>query len=99
MFGRLGTDEVIARLERAGIASARLRSIGEFRDHPQRTSRWREIDSPAGPLRALAPPVDAAGVEPVMGPIPALGEHTDAILGDLGFGADRIAAWRREGVI
>jgi crotonobetainyl-CoA:carnitine CoA-transferase CaiB-like acyl-CoA transferase len=99
VFSRLGTDEVIARLERAGIANARLRSIGEFRDHPQRTPRWREIDSPAGPLRALVPPVDMAGVEPVMGPVPSLGEHTDAILEALGFGADRVAAWRREGVI
>ena len=101
LFGRLTSEKVIARLEAAGIANARLRSVSEFRDHPQRSARarWREIDSPAGPLRALVPPVDLAGVAPVMGAIPALGAHTERILDELGFGADRIAAWRREGVI
>src|SRR6185503_1077602 len=88
-FAALTSDEVMARLDRAGIASARLRSVGEFRDHPQRTARarWREIDSPAGPLQALVPPVDVAGTTPVMGAIPALGEHTGGILEELGFGA------------
>jgi formyl-CoA transferase len=43
--------------------------------------------------------VDIAGTEPVMGAIPALGQHTGAILEEIGFGADRISAWRREGVI
>jgi hypothetical protein len=57
------------------------------------------VDSPAGPLRALLPPVDMAGVEPEMGPIPGVGSHTDAILQELGFAASTIAEWRRAGIV
>jgi itaconate CoA-transferase len=57
------------------------------------------VDSPAGPVAALIPPIDIAGVTPVMGSIPALGEHTAAILGELGYGPDTIDTWRREGAI
>ena len=101
VFGRLTAAEVLARLERAGIAYARQQPMTAFRDHPQRTARgrWRDVETPAGPVRALVPPVDLAGVEPVMGAVPALGEHTDRILGDLGFDDATIEAWRREGTI
>jgi crotonobetainyl-CoA:carnitine CoA-transferase CaiB-like acyl-CoA transferase len=101
VFGGLSAAEVIERLEAAGIANARLGSIADFPDHPQLRARdrWREIDSPAGPLRALLPPVQMTGVEPAMGAVPALGEHTDAILTELGFGGDVIARWRKEGAI
>jgi itaconate CoA-transferase len=100
-FSELTSDEVVARLEASGIANARLGSIGEFPEHPQLRARdrWREIDSPAGPLRALLPAVQIDGVEAVMGAVPSLGQHTDAILAELGFGAAVIAAWRREGAI
>ena len=78
---------VIARLDAAGIANARMNGIEEFLDHPQLESRdrWRQIDSPVGPLRALVPPFNIEGVEAVMGPVPSLGEHTDDILNELGF--------------
>ena len=61
--------------------------------------RWREVDSPVGPLDALIPPVTIAGVDPVMNRIPAVGEHTDTILGELGFDAATIAAWHRDSMI
>lgn len=101
VFGNLSASEVVARLEGAGIANARLGSIGEFVVHPQllARARWREIDSPAGPLRALLPPVEMTDVAPVMGAVPSLGQHTDAILAELGYGAGAISAWRREGTI
>src|SRR5690606_37588714 len=81
-FAGLSADEVVERLERAGIANARMRTVQEFIDHPQLAARdrWTEIDSPVGPLRALLPPVVMEGVTPAMGAIPALGAHTDAIL-------------------
>ena len=60
---------------------------------------WREIESPAGPLRAMVPPVRMEGVEPAMGGIPALGQHTDDILEELGAGRETVDAWRRAGVI
>ncbi|MGE5242886.1 MAG: CaiB/BaiF CoA transferase family protein [Betaproteobacteria bacterium] len=101
VFGALTSAEAMARLEAAGIAYARMNSVEEWIEHPQLRERdcWREIGSPAGPLRALRPPVRMEGVEPVMGPIPALGEHTRAILGELGFDASDIERWTKEAMI
>jgi crotonobetainyl-CoA:carnitine CoA-transferase CaiB-like acyl-CoA transferase len=101
VFTTLSRSEILGRLEAAQIASARMNSVAEFVAHPQHSARdrWREVDSPAGPLRALVPPLEIAGVSPVMGAIPALGQHTAAILGELGFGPETIDAWRREGAI
>jgi itaconate CoA-transferase len=92
---------VVERLESAGIAWAKMNAVDEFLDHPQLTARdcWREIGSPAGPLAAMLPPVRMDGVEPRMGAVPALGQHTDAILEELGVARDTIAAWRSEGAI
>jgi len=100
-FSTLTAEQVVARLEAAQIANARMNTIAEFLDHPQLAARdkWRLVDSPAGPLRALVPPFGFDDVEPVMGPIPALGEHTDAILQEIGVDADTIAAWRRGGIV
>ncbi|MGW1074188.1 CaiB/BaiF CoA transferase family protein [Streptomyces sp. NPDC002537] len=74
-------DGVLALLEGAGIAHARLRTVAEFTAHPQLTARdrWREFESPAGPLCGLLPPVEVSGREAAMGAVPALGAHTAAI--------------------
>ena len=100
-FAPLSTSELIERLESARIAWARMNSIAGFLAHPQLTGRdrWRDIGSPAGPLRATIPPVRMDDVEPVMGDVPALGQHTDAILEELGVARQTVAAWRREGVV
>ena len=76
--GACRLEEVVDRLETAGIAYGRMNSVPEFLEHPQLTarSRWTEIGSEVGPLRALRPPVEMEGVEPVMGDVPALGQHT-----------------------
>ena len=90
--------EVIARLDEAQIANARMNEMPEVWKHPQlqARNRWREVATPAGPLPALVPP----GIsEPRMDPVPALGQHTEAILGELGFSATEIAAMRQEGAI
>jgi len=100
-LGALSTAEAVSRLDAAQIANARLNSMEQFIDHPQLAGRqsWRHVDSPSGPIPALVPPVRLAGVEPVMDPIPALGQHSAAILAELGFDADTIARWQRERVI
>jgi itaconate CoA-transferase len=100
-LGSLPAAEIISRLETAAIAYARMNSVAEYLEHPQLAARdcWREIGSPAGPLRALVPPVRMDGVEPVMGDVPALGQHTNAVLEEVGVPRDTIDAWRREGVI
>jgi crotonobetainyl-CoA:carnitine CoA-transferase CaiB-like acyl-CoA transferase len=101
VFATLTAGELVERLESAGIACARMNSVGEFLDHPQLADRdvWREIGSPAGPLRAMIPPVRMEGVDPAMGDVPALGQHTDAILEELEVAPDTIVAWRKEGAI
>ncbi|WP_328679650.1 CoA transferase [Streptomyces sp. NBC_00322] len=98
----LSRDEAIDRLEAAGIACARLNSVSDLAAHPQLAARdrWRDVDSPAGPLRALLPPIVLpGGDEARMGAVPALGEHTDALLRALGMTDAGTAALRRDGVI
>jgi crotonobetainyl-CoA:carnitine CoA-transferase CaiB-like acyl-CoA transferase len=82
-LGAMTPDEIVARLDEAGIASARLRTPAEFAAHPQLASRWREVDTPAGPVLALLPPVTVPGREPAMGAVPALGQHTDSVLAEI----------------
>ena len=100
VFRTLTADRILERLDAAQIANARMNTVVEFLAHPQLAGRdvWRRIDSPAGPLRATIPPARISGVDPVMGPVPALGEHGEAILLELGFDRDTIARWRTEGV-
>ena len=83
VLGAMTPDEVVALLDQAGIASARLRTPAEFAAHPQLVSRWREVDTPAGPVRALLPPVTVPGREAAMGAVPALGQHTDEVLDEI----------------
>jgi crotonobetainyl-CoA:carnitine CoA-transferase CaiB-like acyl-CoA transferase len=86
-FRDIPADRLVALLDEAGIACARLRSPEEFAAHPQlqARARWREVGSPGGPIRALLPPIGLEGREAVMGAVPALGEHTAAIRAELGF--------------
>jgi itaconate CoA-transferase len=93
-FGQLEAESVIEKLEKAGIANARLRSVREFLDHPQLMARgrWREVGSPAGPIHALLPPAQISGAEAVMAPIPELGEHNASILSELGFDEETLEA-------
>jgi itaconate CoA-transferase len=91
-FGKLRTEEVIARLEKADIANARLNDMKEFWAHPQLAARGRRVavDSPAGPIDALKPPFNLDGMEPRMDGVPALGQHTGAILQELGYSGPEI---------
>ncbi|MFE7230709.1 CaiB/BaiF CoA transferase family protein [Streptomyces sp. NPDC057596] len=101
-LGALDTDEALTRLEGAGIACARLRDVHELAEHPQLAARerWREVGTPAGPLRALLPPITLpGGTGPSMGDVPALGQHTGALLRAVGMTDGEIAALRRDGVV
>ncbi|MER5518325.1 CaiB/BaiF CoA-transferase family protein [Streptomyces sp. NPDC002763] len=100
-LGTVGTDEAVERLEAAGIACARLRDLHEVAEHPQLAARerWREVGSPVGPLRALLPPITLpGGDEARMGDVPALGQHTEALLRAVGMTDAETAALRRDGV-
>lgn len=73
--------EVLAALDTAGIANGTVRTPREVADHPQLTARqrWREVSTPAGSMQALLPPVTVQGSELVMGEVPPLGAHTEAL--------------------
>lgn len=92
VFSKLKAAEVIERLEAADIANARLRSMQQFWEHPQLAARkrWAEVGTPGGAVDMLKPPFNLSGFEPRMDPIPALGEHTRAILAELGFSGDEL---------
>ena len=99
-FAGLTTAEVQMRLERAQIAHARVNTMAEVWAHPQLQARqrWREVDSPVGRLPALLPP-GSWQQEPRMDPVPALGQHTEAILAELGVTAAERDALRAAGAI
>ena len=100
-FASLSAAQVVERLEQAQIASAQVNTMQEVWAHPQLQARerWCEIDSPAGRLPALLPPGSWQHGAPRMDAVPALGQHTDAILGQYGYSAERIAALRAEGAV
>ena len=97
-FAGLTAQDVIARLDAAQIANANVNDMHDVWAHPQLAARdrWRDIGTPAGAVRALLPP---GRDDAPMGAVPALGEHTDAILAELGYGGHDIAALRAQGAI
>jgi crotonobetainyl-CoA:carnitine CoA-transferase CaiB-like acyl-CoA transferase len=94
-FEPLTAPQVVERLEAAQIANARVNTMQDVWAHPQLAARqrWREVGSPAGPLPALLPP-GTWDVGPRMDPVPALGEHTDGVLAELGIDAAAVQALR-----
>jgi itaconate CoA-transferase len=96
-FAPLTAEQVVVRLDAAGIGNARVRDMAELWAHPQLAARnrWQEVDSPVGPLPALRPPTGGDRMDP----IPALGAQTDAILAELGRSAQDIASLRAAGAI
>ena len=101
VFSGLTAEELEARLDRANLATARVNTPADLWQHPQLQARgrWKEVPSPVGPVAALLPPGSNSAFEPRMDPIPALGQHTDAILTELGFDVARIAALRAAEVV
>ncbi len=93
--------EVVDLLDAAGIANGRMNTAKDVWEHVQFTARdrWRDIGTPEGPVKALLPPFTFTDIEAVMGDIPGLGQHTDAILTELAFSPDEIAGLHRDGAV
>jgi itaconate CoA-transferase len=83
VFAGISTADAIDRLERAGIATARVNDMAALWNHPQLAARgrWQEFGSPAGPMPGLKP-VTGETWEPRFDPVPSLGEHTAQILAE-----------------
>ena len=95
-FAARTSAQVITDLDRAGIANGRVNDARHIRDHEQLAARdrWRSVSTPAGQVDAIVPPVNLNDVEPLMGAVPEVGAHTEPILRELGFSAERIARLR-----
>ncbi len=96
IFAALDTDGVVARLDKAQIANARMNDMDGVWAHPQLKARqrWQSVATPAGDIPALLPPGRNNAFDYRMDPIPAVGEHTERILQSLGRSAGQIAAMR-----
>jgi len=100
-FSRMTIDEVVARLDAAQIANARMNDMHDVWRHEQLKARdrWTDVATPSGPVPALLPPGQPNAYAPRMDPVPALGEHTDAILRELGYDDEAIARLRADGAV
>ena len=100
-FSTLTVRQLIARLEEAQIANARVNTMSDVWAHAQLKARerWVQVDTPAGPVSALLPPGMPAAFDPRMDAIPALGQHSQAVLEELGFSNAQIDQMRADGAI
>jgi crotonobetainyl-CoA:carnitine CoA-transferase CaiB-like acyl-CoA transferase len=95
-FSKLTSEQVIAKLDQAQIANARSNDMHGLWHHPQLAARdrWVSVGSPAGPIPALLPPGSNDQFDYRMDPIPSVGQHTDAILAEIGLNTDQISAMK-----
>jgi itaconate CoA-transferase len=100
-FSKLTTEQVIAKLDQAQIANARLNDMQGLWNHDQLKARerWVQVGSPVGPIPAMLPPGSNSSFDYRMDDIPAVGQHTAAILSELGIAASEIEVMRKQGAI
>ena len=101
IFSTMTSDQVLTKLEEAQIANASLNDMHQFWDHPQLRARerWHSVESPNGPIPALLPPGINTAYEYRMEKIPGAGEHTEAILKELGYSQEQISQFKEKGSI
>ncbi|MBA3478982.1 MAG: CoA transferase [Lautropia sp.] len=100
-FAGMSTQEVLARLDRSGIANAQVNQMAQVWAHPQLQARgrWVQVDTPAGPIPALLPPGAVRSDTVRMDDIPALGQHTRTILAGIGYTDEQIDRLQRDGAL
>lgn len=101
VLSHLTADQFVERLNVAQIANARMNEMADVWKHPQLVARdsWRKVETAAGPIPALLPPGRSSAFEPRMDRVPALGEHTDSILSELGLASAEIAQLHQDNVV
>ncbi len=95
--------EWVAMLNRAGVANGEVRDIGQMLNDPQLAARnmiETLMHPTVGATRVIGAPIKLSENEAsVRTPPPVLGQHTDAVLGEIGYDAGGIAALREKRVI
>lgn len=88
----LSVSDVVKRLDEAGIANGRVNEISDVINHTNLSERdrWRTVESAGGTVRTLRPPAIMHGHDEPMAAIPSVGEHTNAILAELGYSDEEI---------
>jgi len=101
VFSQFTVEQVINRLDAAHIANSRMNDMHDVWQHEQlkARARWMDVDTPAGKIPALLPPGVPNTYTPRMDAVPALGEHTDAILTELGYDAGAIASLHAQHIV
>ena len=100
-FAELSASQVLARLDEAGIANAQVNDMAQVWAHRQlrARSRWVEVETSAGQVPALLPPGAAHAEQVCMDAVPALGQHSRAILLELGYSEQQIDQLQRDGAL
>ncbi|MCL6597539.1 MAG: CoA transferase [Alicyclobacillus macrosporangiidus] len=101
IVAELTAEALMARLDAAKIANAPLNSVVDFAHHPQLRARgrWHTVETPAGPVQAMALPIHVAQWPVRMDPVPDAGQHTERILAELGFSREEVAGWRSAQIV
>jgi crotonobetainyl-CoA:carnitine CoA-transferase CaiB-like acyl-CoA transferase len=100
-FSQFTVAKILQRLDAAGIANAQMNTLSDVWSHPQLEARdrWRQVATSAGDIAAFLPPGMPASFDPRMDAVPALGQHTNAILTELGYAPEDIQRLRSTGAI
>ncbi|PFG09366.1 CaiB/BaiF CoA transferase family protein [Marinobacter sp. LV10MA510-1] len=101
VFASMSAEQAAQRLDDSAIANAKVNDMHDVWAHPQLKSRnhWHTVESPAGTVSAPLPPGRSSAYNPVMNPVPALGEHTASILAELGYHEEQIQGFKSDGVV
>ena len=100
-FSKLTAERIVERLDAAGIANARVNTPEEVWQHEQfkDRARWRDVGTPAGEIPALLPPATFPDFDARMDPVPEIGQHTAAILAEIGLSDGEIEELRKASAI
>ena len=95
-FAGMTLAQVVKRLDDAQIGNAAMNDMRQVWEHAQLAARdrWAEVETPNGKILAMRPPGMPADFNARMDPIPAVGEHTEAILAEIGYSKPDIARLR-----
>ncbi|WP_313301175.1 CaiB/BaiF CoA-transferase family protein [Diaphorobacter sp.] len=101
IFSAFKAEQIVERLDAAGIANAHVNDMAGLWTHPQLAARqrWRTVGTPKGDVPALLPPGLNNAFDYRMDAVPAVGEHTSSILASLGWSAAQIDALQSPGSV